>query len=81
MRSFQTMEVGFPAGGRAPFLPLYNADIIRLYPVDFKIIFSLLLIADNKYLRLFFSFLFYFKQRFRIKIDFHISLYSLCHIV
>ena len=35
MRSWQTIEVGLPAGGRLPFLPLYRADMIRLYGVDF----------------------------------------------
>ena len=25
----------FAAGGRLPFLPLYSADMIRLYGVDF----------------------------------------------
>jgi hypothetical protein len=27
--------VGLPAGGRLPFLPLYRADMIRLYGLDF----------------------------------------------
>lgn len=32
------MDVGFPTGGRSPFLPLYSADMTRFLGVDFMMV-------------------------------------------